>query len=223
MNTICKKFYFLYICIIIINTIYCSLKFNIPSYKDKCFLQEIYTEGAIQVRYDLSGFEEYFKGKDQEELFKNIKVFIKNASGKNIYETSLKSRKDKFVVQIKESDAYYICARYFKPIRGREIPGSVVLGLKIRNDFYWTDINKGVHQEDVQHFWKKIRDIKKDMFPTIESAKKEIVEEDDTAKKMYSTINTYSKLAIIQLIIVVLFSSLSIYKYKDFFKQKSII
>ena len=61
------------------------------------------------------------------------------------------------------------------------------------------------------------------MFPTIESAKKEIVEEDDTAKKMYSTINTYYKLAIFQLIIVVLFSSLAVYKYKGFFKEKSII
>ena len=218
-----QELYIIYIIIIILNTIYCSLKFNIPSYKDKCFIQELYTEGAIQVRYDLTGYEPYFKGKEQEELFNNIKIFIKNTKGINVYETNLKSRKDKFVVQIKESDTYYICARYFKPMRGKEIPGDVVLGLKIRNDFYWTDLNKGVHQEDVQHFWQKIRDIKKDMFPTIESAKKEIVEEDDTAKKMYSTINTYSKLAIIQLIIVVLFSSLSIYKYKDFFKQKSII
>ena len=213
---------FLFI-IIHINLIHCSLKFNIPNYRDKCFQQELYIGGAIQVRYDLSGHEKYFQGQELQELFKNIKIFIQSEKGKKIYETSLKSRKDKFVVHIKEPDVYYICARYYKPNRGREIPGDVVMGLKIRNDFYWTDLKKSIHQEDVQHFWRKIRDIKKDMFPTIESAKKEIVEEDDTAKKMYSTINTYHKLAIIQLIIILIFSSLTVYKYKDYFKKKSII
>jgi len=199
------------------------LKFNIPNYRDKCFQQELYIGGAIQVRYDLSGHEKYFQGKEQQELFKNIKIFIQSDKGKKIYETSLKSRKDKFVVHIKEPDIYYICARYYKPNRGREIPGDVVMGLKIRNDFYWTDLKKSIHQEDVQHFWRKIRDIKKDMFPTIESAKQEIKEEDDTAKMMVSSINTYYKLAIIQLIIIIIFSSLTVYKYKDYFKKKSII
>ena len=217
-----KKLYFLFI-FIHINIIHCSLKFNIPNYRDKCFQQELYIGGAIQVRYDLSGHEQYFQGKEQQELFKNIKIFIQSDKGKKIYETSLKSRKDKFVVHIKEPDIYYICARYYKPNRGREIPGDVVMGLKIRNDFYWTDLKKSIHQEDVQHFWRKIRDIKKDMFPTIESAKQEIKEEDDTAKMMVSSINTYYKLAIIQLIIIIIFSSLTVYKYKDYFKKKSII
>ena len=222
MFTINKTF-FLYIFIIILNIIHCSLKFNIPTYRDKCFQQELYTGGAIQVRYDLSGHEQYFQGNELKELFKNIKVFVKNEKGKHVFETSLKSRKDKFVVHIKEPDMYYICARYYKPSRGRELPGNVVMGLKIRNDFYWTDLSKSVHQEDVQHFWTKIRDIKKDMFPTIESAKKEINEEDKTAKTMISTINTYYILTVVQLSIIVIFSFLTLYKYKDFFKKKSII
>ena len=217
-----KKLSFLFI-IFHINIIHCSLKFNIPNYRDKCFQQELYIGGAIQVRYDLSGHEKYFQGKELQELFKNIKIFIQSDKGKKIYETSLKSRKDKFVVHIKEPDIYYICARYYKPNRGREIPGDVVMGLKIRNDFYWTDLKKSIHQEDVQHFWRKIRDIKKDMFPTIESAKQEIKEEDDTAKMMVSSINTYYKLAIVQLFVIVIFSSLTVYKYKDYFKKKSII
>ena len=199
------------------------MKFNIPNYRDKCFQQDLYVAGALQVRYHLSGFEKDFKGKEQEDLFKNIKIFIKNENGKRMHETNIKERKGKFVVHIKEPGLYYVCARYNKPYRGRELSGEIVMGLKIRNDFYFADIKNSLHEEDVQHFWTKIRDIKKDMYPSIESAKKEITEEDNTAKSMYSTINTYYTLTIIQLIIIIIFSFLTVCKYKDYFRKKSII
>ena len=136
---------------------------------------------------------------------------------------TLKERKGKFVVHIKEPGLYYICTRYNKPYRGKELSGDIVLGLKIRNDFNFADLENSLQEEDVQHFWTKIRDIKKDMYPSIESAKKEITEEDNTAKSMYSTINTYYILTIVQLIFIMIFSCLTVSKYKDYFKKKSII
>ena len=145
------------------NIINCSLRFNIPNYRDKCFIQELYVSGALQIRYHLSGFEKYFKGKEQEELFKNIKIFIKDEKGNRIHETSLKERKDKFVVLIKEAGQYQVCARYNKPYRGKELSGDIVLGLKIRNDFNFADLENSLQEEDVQHFWTKIRDIKKNV------------------------------------------------------------
>ena len=218
-----NNFYILLIIFSFFNINNCYLKFNIPNYRDKCFQQDLYVAGALQVRYHLSGFEKDFKGKEQEDLFKNIKIFIKNENGKRMHETNIKERKGKFVVHIKEPGLYYVCARYNKPYRGRELSGEIVMGLKIRNDFYWIDLKNSLHEEDVQHFWTKIRDIKKDMYPSIESAKKEITEEDNTAKSMYSTINTYYTLTIIQLIIIIIFSFLTVCKYKDYFRKKSII
>ena len=129
-----------------------SLKFNIPSYRDKCFQQEIYLEGTLLIRYDLTGFEDFFKGKEQQELFNSIKIFIKNEKGQNVYETSLKSRKDKFAVLLKEPQTSQICTRYFKPRRGKELPGFVMMGLKIRNDYHYTEIDNSLHREDVNHF-----------------------------------------------------------------------
>ena len=218
-----KHFYILLIIFSFFNIIDCYLKFNIPNYRDKCFQQDLYVSGSLQVRYHLSGFEKDFKGKEQEDLFKNIKIFIKNENNNKIHEMTLKERKGKFVVHIKEPGLYYICTRYNKPYRGKELSGDIVMGLKIRNDFYFADIKNSLHEEDVQHFWTKIRDIKKDMYPSIESAKKEITEEDNTAKSMYSTINTYYTLTIIQLIIIIIFSFLTVCKYKDYFRKKSII
>ena len=222
MLKIINIFYFLVI-LTIFKNINSSLKFNIPSYRDKCFQTEIYTEGTLLIRYDLIGFEDFFKDKEQEELLKNIKIFIKNEKGKNVYETSLKNRKDKFAVLLKEAQVYQICTRYFKPRRARELPGFVMMGLKIRNDYQYTELENSLHKEDVNNFWKKIRNLKKDIRPSIEAAKVELKEEDKTAKSIISSINIYYKLCIIQLVIIILVSVYTVVTYQDFLKKKSII
>ncbi len=218
-----NKVYNLFLLLASFTFIQSSLKFNIPSYRDKCFQQDIYLEGTVLIRYDLTGFEDYFKGKEQQELFNNIKIFIKNEKGQNVYETSLKSRKDKFAVLLKDAQTYQICTRYFKPRRGKELPGFVMMGLKIRNDYHYTSVDNSLHKEDVNNFWKKIRDIRKDMVPSIEAAKKEIKEEDNTAKSIISSINTYYKLCCIQLVIIIVITIHTVVSYQDFFKRKSII
>ena len=64
------------ILICLFNIISSYLKFNIPSDRDKCYSQEFYIEGTLLVKYDLSGYEKDFNEKEQQNLFKNIKVFI---------------------------------------------------------------------------------------------------------------------------------------------------
>ena len=202
------------------NLIETSLKFNIPSYREKCFTQELYIEGTILVRYDLTGFEKDFQGNDQTELFKNIKVFVKTEQGKIIYETELKSRKDKFAVLLKERGNYQICTRYFRPRRGRELPSSVLMGLKIRNDYHYTNLDESLHKEDVSNFWKKIRDIKRDIRPSIEASKIELKEEDNTAKSIIRSVNTYYTLCCLQLVIIIVMTICIIFNYQEFFKKK---
>ena len=200
-----------------------SLKFNIPSYRDKCFQHDQYLPGALLLRYDLSGYDQYFKGPEERELFNNIKIFVKNQSGKNVFETTLKGKKDKIVVFLREADNYLVCARYYKPRRGKELPGNVLMGLKIRSDYDYTDVENSLHKEDINNFWKKIRLIKKDMQPSIESAKQELQEEDKTAKSMISSINTYYKLCCVQLVIILVLTIYIVVTYQDFFKKKSLI
>ena len=218
-----RKIFTIFILLVSFNIIKSSLKFNIPSYRDKCFQQEIYMHGTLLIKYDLTGYEEYFKGQDQQELFNSIKIFIKNEKGQNVYETSLKSRKEKFAVLLKEPQVYQVCTRYFKPRRLRELPGFVMMNLKIRNDYHYTELENSLHKEDVNNFWKKIANIRKEMLPTIESAKTELKEEDKTAKSIISSINIYYKLCVIQLIIIIIVSIYTVVTYQDFFKKKSII
>ena len=72
-------------------------------------------------------------------------------------------------------------------------------------------------------FGKKIREIKRDMTPTIEASRLELKAEDKTAKNIISSINTYYILCCVQLVIIVIVTIFTIVSYQDFFKTKSII
>ena len=221
-----SKIYLIHLLILIslFNIIESYLKFTIPSDHDKCYGQDFYIDGNLLVKYDLTGFERDFPTEnDQKNLFKNIKVFIKNNNGKIIYETELKSRKEKFAIRIKEEGHYQICAKYSKPRRSRDLSNNILMALNIRTDYGNKDIKEGLMREDVDHFWKRIREIKRDIRPTIEAAKIELTEEDKTAKNIISSVNIYYKLCCIQLAIVIILNIYILVSYKDFFKELSII
>ena len=212
------------ILISIFNEIKSYLKFNIPSDYDKCFEKEVYSEGSILIKYDLTGYDKEFKNEnEQKNLFKNIKIFIKNKKNKNIYETELKSRKEKLAVKLQGPDRFKICARYNKPYRGRELNKDILLALKLTSNYDYKELNVNLKKSDVSNFWEKIYSIKRDMRDSIEAAKSEINDEDSSAKSMISSINLYYKLCCIQLSVIILLTIFNLWSYKDYFKKVSLI
>ena len=211
------------ILICLFNIISSYLKFNIPSDQDKCFSEELYVAGTLLIKYDLTGFEKDFNEEEQKNLFKDIKVFIKNEHNKNLYETELKSRKEKFVYTVKEPGHYQVCARYIKPRRGRELSKNILMALKIRSDYDYKEFKEVLMREDVDKFWNNILTLKREMRPSIEAGQIEISEEDKTAKRIISSVNVYYKLCVIQLAIVIILNISILVSYQDFFKKKSII
>ena len=212
------------ILISIFNEIKSYLKFNIPSDYDKCFEKEVYSEGSILIKYDLTGYDKEFKNEnEQKNLFKNIKIFIKNKKNKNIYETELKSRKEKLAVKLQGPDRFKICARYNKPYRGRELNKDILLALKLTSNYDYKELNVNLKKSDVSNFWEKIYSIKRDMRDSIEAAKSEINDEDSSAKSMISSINLYYKLCCIQLLVIILLTIFNLWSYKDYFKKISLI
>ena len=212
------------ILISIFNEIKSYLKFNIPSDYDKCFEKEVYSEGSILIKYDLTGYDKEFKNEnEQKNLFKNIKIFIKNKKNKNIYETELKSRKEKLAVKLQGPDRFKICARYNKPYRGRELNKDILLALKLTSNYDYKELNVNLKKSDVSNFWEKIYSIKRDMRDSIEAAKSEINDEDSSAKSMISSINLYYKLCCIQLSVIILLTIFNLWNYKDYFKKISLI
>ena len=96
-----------------------------------------------------------------------------------------------------------------------------MMGLKIRNNY--SDIEKALLKEDVNNFWKKIIDIRKEMGPSLDSAKQEVLEEDKIAKSMISSINIYYKLSCFQLAFFIVATIYATVSYQDYLRMKSII
>ena len=206
------------------NEIKSYLKFNIPSNYDKCFEKEVYSEGSLLIKYDLTGYDKDFKTEnEQKNLFKNIKIFIKNKNDRNIYETELKSRKEKLAVKLQGPDQFKICARYNKPYRGRELNKNILLALKLSSNYDYKELDVNLKKSDVFNFWEKIYSIQRDMRDSIGAAKSEINDEDSSAKSMISSINLYYKLCCIQLAVIIFLTIFNLCSYKDYFKKLTLI
>ncbi len=219
-----KKPHFLYYLIFfsLINHIYSSLKFNIPNNRDKCFSEELFKDGTLLIRYDLKGIESIKKG-HQEKVLKNIKLFVKGPTGKNLHELYLINRKGKFAMKVEKEGIYKICARYYKTWSVPDLPKDVLLGIKLRNDYEYKEIENTLLSKDVEDFEKQIYNLKKKVMPSISSSKKEIDEEDKMAKAIISTSNLYFILTFIQLILIFVIVIYQIFNLRRFLASKKLI
>ena len=199
-----------------------SLKFNIPNNREKCFTEEIYSNGTLLIRYDLKGVES-IKTENQERAMKNIKLFVKNPKGKIIKELNLFERKGKFALYIDMEGVYQICSRYYKTWSITELPKDVVLGIKIRTDYEYQSLETSLEKKDLDKFWEELRILKGKVFPSISSSQVELDEEDKMAKTIISTSKLYLKLSIIQLILIIIIAVYQIFNIKNFLLKKQII
>lgn len=199
-----------------------SLKFNIPNNREKCFNEEIYSNGTLLIRYDLKGIES-IKQEYQEKVLQNIKIFIKNPKGKVIKELFLTNRKDKFALYIDMDGTYQICSRYYKTWSVSELPKDVLLGIKIRTDYDYRSLETSLEKKDIENFLEEMRILRSKVIPSITSSKVELDEEDKMAKVIISTSKLYFKLAIIQLVLIIIIAVYQIFNIKKFLMNKQII
>ena len=199
-----------------------SLKFNIPNNRDKCFYEEIYSNGTLLIRYDLKGIES-IKKENQEKDLKNIKLFIKDPNGKNVREIYLTNRKDKFAFRADVEGYYQICARYYKSWSITELPKDVLLGIKIRTDYDYQPLETSLEKKDIDRFLEEMRILRGKVIPSITSSKVELDEEDKMAKAIISTSKLYFNLTIVQLVLIVIIAVYQIFSVKKFLASKQII
>ena len=199
-----------------------SLKFNIPNNRDKCFTEEIYTNGTLLIRYDLKGIE-LIRPEHQEKVLKNIKLFVKNPKGIIVRELYLTDRKGKFALLTDMEGTYQICSRYYKSWSITELPKDVLLGIKIRTDYDYQPLESSLEKKDIDRFLEEMRILKSKVVPSITSSKAELDEEDKMAKAIISTSKLYFNLTIVQLVLIVIIAVYQIFSVKQFLMSKQII
>ena len=199
-----------------------SLKFNIPNNREKCFTEDIVMHGTLLIRYDLNGMN-LLKPEYQEKTMKNIKIFVKNPKGKIIHETFLETRKGKFALHVTDNGNHYICARYYKTWAVTDLPKEIVLGIKIRSDYNYKDLDQSLHKVDVNNFLLKMLDVGKNIIPSIATSRTELDEEDKIAKAIISSTHLYLKLTLIQLILIFIIAFYHIFHIRKFLYSKRLI
>ena len=199
-----------------------SLKFNIPNNREKCFVEEIYNNGTLLIRYDLKGIDS-IKKENQEKVLQNIKLFVKNPKGNIIRELYLINRKGKFALHINMEGVYQICSKYYKIWSVTELPKDIVLGIKIRTDYDYKSLETSLEKKDVEQFLEEMRVLRAKVIPSITSSKVELDEEDKMAKAIISTSKLYFKLTIVQLVLIIIIAIYQIFNIKKFLTSKQII
>ena len=217
-----SNIYFLLIFLTLFNYCFPSLKFNIPNNREKCFHEEIYSFGTLLIRYDLKGVDSIIE-KYREKVLNNIKIFVKDPKGKIIHESNLINKKGKFSINAEKEGHYYICSRYYKIWGMSDLPKDLLLGIKIRSDFSYKNVDEALKSKDVNNFLDQINSLKYKVIGPISSSKKEIDEEDKMAKAIISTSNLYFMLSIVQMVLIIIIAIYQIFNTKKFLSNKRLI
>lgn len=199
-----------------------SLKFNIPTLREKCFQADIYIPGNILVRYDITGLSSTYSESQVKEILHKTEVFIKNINGTIMTGRRLDNRKDKFVTHLKESGAYFICAYYKGTDFAKKLPNDVLMSLKIRTDYEYTRTDKFMNKKELDNFKEKIKIIKKNTFNTVKEELREIEEESKIEKSIYGSSSLFKKLTILQLIAILIIGVFHAYNFRKFLQGKFI-
>ena len=104
-----------------------------------------------------------------------------------------------------------------------DLPKEVLLGIKLRSDYEYMELEQGLAKKDLYEFKEQINNLKYKMIPSLSSSKNEIEEEDKIAKAIISTSNLYFMLTLIQMILIVIIGFYQIFNVKAFLSNKRII
>jgi len=205
--------YFLFI--FFLNNILCSLKFKIPKKSEKCFIQQIFLETSVLIRFDLSGTEQ-IDNNFLQNIYDNLQIYIKNQNLTIFYKESIKKPKGKFVQFIKKPGIYYICTLYEGNYNENDFPKNLLFGIKITNEYESKNINNALNKDSLEIFNKKINKINNELIPSMNLQKNEIVEEDETSKKIINSSAWYFNLTVIQIILIILVAIYYVLQFKKY-------
>ena len=204
----------LIIFILFFKFIFSILKFKIPLKNEKCFIQQIFLETSVLIRFDLTGIEN-ISNNILQNVYENLKIYIKDQNSTVIYKESIKKSKGKFVQFIKKSEIYFICSIYEGKLNENEIK-NLFFGIKISNEFESKDINKALNKDSLEFFNKKINKINNELIPSMNLQKNEIDEEDETSLKIINSSKFYFNLTVIQILLIIIVAIYYVLQFKKY-------
>lgn len=200
-----------------------SLKFPIPTDREKCFIEEIGTGDSILIRWDIGGLPEDKQLADK--AIGNIRLIVRSSRGDEVHSKPFPNRKDKIVLTPKhDAVTFYICVRYHEGW-GEHQPKGLYMGLKISSQYTTIDVNfsKALGKETVVQLDKRIEHIHQSILSSTKIQDKDIDEELETAKAILKSSNLYFNLTVFQLIVVIGIGMYQLIMFKRYLSLNKII
>ena len=209
--------------VFLVKGILCSLKMNIPDNRDKCFIENIFDETIIFIKYDISGYDKNLDIEELKLILNGIIIFIKNNNDNTIYKQYLNERRGKFGYLINKAGEYRICTRFYSKTISKKLSDDVVIGLKIKKSNDKKIINKSLKKDDIKVLDRKIINYENNINNLNHEIKNVIKNDNKLTEEIKISGDLYLVLNIIQIIIIIYSGIIYLIYFINYLKKKNIL
>ncbi len=209
--------------VFLVKGILSTLKMNIPNNRDKCFIENVFDETIIFIKYDVSGYDKNLDIEELKLIFNGIIIFIKNNNENIIYKQYLNERRGKFLFLIKEAGEYRICTRFDSKTIAKKLSDEVVIGLKIKKSNDKKIINKSLKKNDLKDLDRKIINYENNINNLNHEIKYLIKSDNKLTKEIKRSGDLYIVLNIIQTIIIIFIGIIYLIYFINYLKTRNIL
>ena len=209
--------------VFLVKGILCSLKMNIPDNRDKCFIENVFDETIIFIKYDVSGYDKNLDIEELKLIFNGIIIFIKNNNDNTIYKQHLNERRGKFGYLINKAGEYRICTRFYSKTISKKLSDDVVIGLKIKKSNDKKIINKSLKKDDIKDLDKKIKNYENNIINLNHEIINLIREDNKLTNEIKISGDLFKVLNIIQTIIMLFTGIIYLIYFLNYLKRKNVL
>lgn len=199
-----------------------SLKFKLEPSRERCYIEELYDESILIVKWKLTGIDETNAQRFQH-ILGSIHITVKNDGGNIIYiEESPKNLKGKLSYKSSEEGTYKICVRMDSTWSNpRE---EILMGIKLYSDNAdEPELKNAIKSEELNDMQKNVQVILQLGRNINERQSREISEEDRMAQLQLKSGNKFYYMCIVQVILVSLVGIYQLISFRKFLVSQNII
>lgn len=206
---------------LVFNSVNSVLFFNLVSGSPKCFIDELYTNSVMMIKWKVSGLDHLEQTKINNVL-QNIHInFQSEASGQTIKKEVVKESKGKISFHSQEDGQYRICIHFTGGWGDKTVP---TMSLQITSDnMDEPDIKKALKLEDLDKVSEKAKKIINDGKIIINIQSNELMAEEQSAVGFMKFSSYFFYITVFQVVIILILGLYQAFNFRKFLASNNVI